>query len=372
MKINNFEIKTGLMLFFLLPALMWANFGRVWVQETVYESVSETFLPPTPSVISANGPLTFCIGDSVMLSGNTRGTWNTGDTTSSIIIKSSGDYFVTNTDSTGSISSNHLIVKVDSIPIASIITANDTIVFCNGDSVRLSGNAGGIWNTGDTSGSIVVRTSGDYFVTNSNTCDTVVSNHILITVKGADTSVISANKSTTLCMGDSIILSGNVNGTWSTGDTAFSINVKTSGNYFVIVTGACGSDTTNHIMVRFDTIPVVSVGCTENLVTGRKQLSLVSEPELQAMAIPEYQTFLSQNKVLNNKDAEMVQRVGSRIAAAIKSFYDKKGQPSVLAGYSWEFKLVEKAEVNAWCMPGGKVVVYTGLLPIMLNTEVRG
>ena len=259
MKINNFEIKTGLMLFFLLPALMWANFGRVWVQETVYESVSETFLPPTPSVISANGPLTFCIGDSVMLSGNTRGTWNTGDTTSSIIIKSSGDYFVTNTDSTGSISSNHLIVKVDSIPIASIITANDTIVFCNGDSVRLSGNAGGIWNTGDTSGSIVVRTSGDYFVTNSNTCDTVVSNHILITVKGADTSVISANKSTTLCMGDSIILSGNVNGTWSTGDTAFSINVKTSGNYFVIVTGACGSDTTNHIMVRFDTIPVVSV-----------------------------------------------------------------------------------------------------------------
>ena len=117
---------------------------------------------------------------------------------------------------------------------------------------------------------------------------------------------------------------------------------------------------------------LLSVGCTENLVTGRKQLSLVSEPELQAMAIPEYQTFLSQNKVLNNKDAEMVQRVGSRIAAAIKSFYDKKGQPSVLAGYSWEFKLVEKAEVNAWCMPGGKVVVYTGLLPIMLNTEVRG
>jgi len=112
---------------------------------------------------------------------------------------------------------------------------------------------------------------------------------------------------------------------------------------------------------------LLSAGCTENLVTGRKQLSLVSESELQAMAIPEYQTFLSQNKVLNNKEAEMVQRVGSRIAAAIKSFYDKKGQPSVLAGYSWEFKLVENAEVNAWCMPGGKVVVYTGLLPIAKN-----
>lgn len=107
--------------------------------------------------------------------------------------------------------------------------------------------------------------------------------------------------------------------------------------------------------------------CTENLVTGRKQLSLVSEPELQAMAKTEYQTFLSQNKVLNNKDADMVQRVGSRIAAAIKSYYDKKGQTSLLSGYAWEFKLVENAEVNAWCMPGGKVVVYTGLLPITQN-----
>lgn len=108
-------------------------------------------------------------------------------------------------------------------------------------------------------------------------------------------------------------------------------------------------------------------GCTENLVTGRKQLSLVSEPELQAMAKQEYQTFLSQNKVLNNRDADMVHRVGTRIASAIKSYYDKKGQSSILSGYAWEFKLVDNNEVNAWCMPGGKVVVYTGLLPFTQN-----
>jgi predicted Zn-dependent protease len=112
------------------------------------------------------------------------------------------------------------------------------------------------------------------------------------------------------------------------------------------------------------------ISCKQNLVTGRKQLSLVSEPELQAMAKQEYQTFLSANKVVSanvSKDAEMVRRVGSRIAAAIKTYYDAKGQTSVLEGYQWEFNLVDNKEVNAWCMPGGKVVVYTGLLPISQN-----
>lgn len=112
------------------------------------------------------------------------------------------------------------------------------------------------------------------------------------------------------------------------------------------------------------------ISCTQNLVTGRKQLSLVSETELQSMAKQEYQTFLSANTVVNvnvNRDAEMVRRVGSRIAAAIKTYYDSKGMPSVLEGYQWEFNLVDNKEVNAWCMPGGKVVVYTGLLPITRN-----
>ena len=62
-----------------------------------------------------------------------------------------------------------------------------------------------------------------------------------------------------------------------------------------------------------------------------------------------------------------MRRVGSRIASAIKTYYDGKGQTSVLEGYQWEFKLVDNKDVNAWCMPGGKVVVYTGILPITKN-----
>ena len=110
--------------------------------------------------------------------------------------------------------------------------------------------------------------------------------------------------------------------------------------------------------------------CTQNIVTGRKQLDLVSESELQTMASQQYQTFLNENKVVsatNNRDAEMVRRVGSRISAAITAFYNKEGYTSVLDGYQWEFNLVDKKEANAWCMPGGKVVVYTGLLPLSQN-----
>ena len=87
------------------------------------------------------------------------------------------------------------------------------------------------------------------------------------------------------------------------------------------------------------------ISCTQNLVTGRKQLNLVSETELQSMASQEYQTFLNANKVVNassNRDAEMVRRAGIRISAAITAYYADKGYTSVLEGYQWEFNLVDK------------------------------
>ncbi len=113
--------------------------------------------------------------------------------------------------------------------------------------------------------------------------------------------------------------------------------------------------------------------CTTNAVTGRKQLSLVSEDQLQQEAVSQYQSFLSQSKIISSstsKDAEMVRRVGSRIANAITQYYNQKGNSGLgqeLKNYKWEFNLVDNKEVNAWCMPGGKVVVYTGLLPIAQN-----
>ena len=113
-----------------------------------------------------------------------------------------------------------------------------------------------------------------------------------------------------------------------------------------------------------------AIGCTTNAVTGRSQLSLFPESSLQAQAVTEYRSFLSSNKVVtgtSNKDAEMVRRVGSRIAKAITDYYTAQGNAGELNGYQWEFNLVDNKEVNAWCMPGGKVVVYTGLLNITQN-----
>jgi predicted Zn-dependent protease len=117
-------------------------------------------------------------------------------------------------------------------------------------------------------------------------------------------------------------------------------------------------------------LPFVIIACTRNAITGRKQLALLNESELQQMALQEYKTFLSGNKVLStgvNKDAEMVRRVGQRLVTAITTYYTEKGLANELQGYQWEYNLVDSKEVNAWCMPGGKIVVYTGLLPITQN-----
>jgi predicted Zn-dependent protease len=112
------------------------------------------------------------------------------------------------------------------------------------------------------------------------------------------------------------------------------------------------------------------VACAKNSITGRNQLKLVPESELQSMATQQYQQFLSQNKVVSpsaDRDAEMVRRVGQRLASAVTQYFASKGLKNQLQGYQWEYNLVENKEANAWCMPGGKIVVYSGLLPYTQN-----
>ncbi len=111
-------------------------------------------------------------------------------------------------------------------------------------------------------------------------------------------------------------------------------------------------------------------GCALNLVTGRKQLRLVPESELQLMAVSQYEKFLSEHKVLDagsSKDAAMVDHVGARISKAITEYYISQQKESVVEGYNWEFNTIDNKAVNAWAMPGAKVVVYSGLLPVAQN-----
>ncbi|HHG83806.1 MAG TPA: M48 family peptidase [Bacteroidetes bacterium] len=115
---------------------------------------------------------------------------------------------------------------------------------------------------------------------------------------------------------------------------------------------------------------ILATACHKVPITGRRQMKLLPNSSLNSMAVAQYKTFLGTNAV--SKDAQntaMVKRVGERIQKAVESYFAAKKQSKYLAGYRWVFNLVEDKAVNAWCMPGGKVVVYTGLLPVALNED---
>lgn len=112
-----------------------------------------------------------------------------------------------------------------------------------------------------------------------------------------------------------------------------------------------------------------AVGCKKVPITGRRQLNLLPQSTLNSMSLTEYRAFLGSSQVVSASDnqTQMVQRVGRRIADAASKYMRSHGNASRLTGYVWEFNLIQNATVNAWCMPGGKVVVYTGILPITMD-----
>lgn len=112
------------------------------------------------------------------------------------------------------------------------------------------------------------------------------------------------------------------------------------------------------------TIVVVFSACASVPITHRKQVSLVSEYEMIQNGKAAYDSFLSENHVLSpyNEKSILVNNVGERLQNACYEFLQDHGDISRISGFEWEFNVVENPEENAWCMPGGKVVVYTGLL----------
>ncbi|MDR0413309.1 MAG: M48 family metallopeptidase [Dysgonamonadaceae bacterium] len=105
-------------------------------------------------------------------------------------------------------------------------------------------------------------------------------------------------------------------------------------------------------------------GCGSVPITGRQQLNLVSDSEVLSLSLQEYNSYIQTAKKSTNKTAEaLVEKVGRKIAGAVESYFKVTGQEALLSNYKWEFNLVEEPQVNAFCMPGGKIVVYTGILP---------
>ena len=104
--------------------------------------------------------------------------------------------------------------------------------------------------------------------------------------------------------------------------------------------------------------------CFKNPVTGRSSLNAVPESEMRTMAQQQYTAVLAESNVKSGtNDAEMIRRVGQKISAAATQYLSSIGKADLVSGYQWEYKLIESNQVNAWCMPGGKVAFYTGILP---------
>jgi predicted Zn-dependent protease len=126
----------------------------------------------------------------------------------------------------------------------------------------------------------------------------------------------------------------------------------------------------NKLLLTVTLVVLSLASCFRNEVTGRKQLKFIPESQLRQLSVTEYNSFLTKNRIIrdyNNPNSAMVKRIGNKIAAAITQYYGQQGKFDVVKDYNWEFNLVDKNEINAWCMPGGKVVVYTGLLPVARN-----
>jgi len=106
--------------------------------------------------------------------------------------------------------------------------------------------------------------------------------------------------------------------------------------------------------------------CATVPLTGRQQLSLVSNPEIISMATQQYHQVLKESKLSDNREqTELIKRVGARIRGAVEQYMASAGIADQLEGFNWEFNLIQDDKTaNAWCMPGGKVAFYTGIMPI--------
>jgi len=108
------------------------------------------------------------------------------------------------------------------------------------------------------------------------------------------------------------------------------------------------------------------IACSKVPITGRKQLKLLPDSMMKEMGQTNYAAFLKENPAVSPPTRQSVEvtTVGTRISQAVEKYLKDNGMSKKIEGYKWEFNVVDSKEVNAWCMPGGKVVVYTGILPL--------
>lgn len=112
------------------------------------------------------------------------------------------------------------------------------------------------------------------------------------------------------------------------------------------------------------------VSCSTVPIIGRKQMNLIPESQLVSMSLTSYKEFLDTNEVAQKGNFyNMVQNSGNRITKAVEEFMVQNDMADRLSSFNWEYNLVKSEVPNAWCMPGGKVVFYEGIMPICMNED---
>jgi uncharacterized protein (TIGR02145 family) len=238
--------------------------------------IQVTVLSPPNASITTIGSTALCAGQSTSLSapaGNTY-LWSNGASTQNITVNTAGTYSVQVTNAAGcSANSNVVTISVNPVPVANI-SANGATSFCSGGSVVLTASAGAsyLWNTGATTQSITVNSSGTFnvTVTGAGGCN-ATSAATSVTVNALPTASITASGNTTFCAGNSVLLSAS-NGNsylWSNGATTPSISATTAGSYSVSVTNGAGcSATSTPVQITVNPLPTVSAGANQSVCIG--------------------------------------------------------------------------------------------------------
>jgi len=121
-------------------------------------------------------------------------------------------------------------------------------------------------------------------------------------------------------------------------------------------------------ILSFSLVAFMAVQCATVPLTGRKQFSIIPASEIMALSNQSYDQILKENKLSSNRDyVNSVKKVGQNIASTVEKYFASKKQSELLKGYAWEYNVLQSKEVNAFCLPGGKIAFYEGIMPVCIN-----
>ncbi len=115
-------------------------------------------------------------------------------------------------------------------------------------------------------------------------------------------------------------------------------------------------------------VVLMAVQCATVPLTGRKQFSIIPASQIMALSNQSYDQILKENKISSNAQyVNTVKSVGHNISGAVERYFASKNQSDLLKGYAWEYNVLQSKEVNAFCLPGGKIAFYEGIMPVCID-----